>query len=726
MPFRAFIVASIVILLSTPIHAQILQEMEVSIIPEAEQGAYINQDPSRAILVVHSNIPDLDFETNNKGVVDVTEPRAGEYWVYLHPGTHQITVKKEGFMAVKQRIFIPAKGVREFRVTAIQMLGAYSGFDENRAEIRLNYQPSSSDEVVYGGLDDMIMKIDFSKGYAVFNPSAGLHKIKLNAGGNIWEKSYDLKSKEKIEEQISFASGKQEQLDIKDPGNLFITSEPSGATVYLNKVEQGVTPLTKDDVQPGTYQVEVVRELYLPESIVIKVESNSYAKENFQLTPNFGRLSISSNPSGAMLWINDKNVGRTPYDVGQYNAGAYSLRIIHEMYYEETDTFNIEPGSDFIQTYSLRPQFGGIRINSNPSGALLNIDGQVSGTTPVTKDQLASGTHIIRLTKENYFEFETTVEISDGQNFNETYQLKANFGLLTVVSNPPGAEVVIAGENHKLGKTPLRDVKLSAGTYTIKVEKDLYESYEMPVSLMIGGERKLEPILKRKTGKLRIKSEPPMADIYLNGEPKGKTPTIINELPTGDYEIRLQKSGYDIQLGKVRIEHNQQAEYSMTLGTKGTVEWKKRRTQARMLSFIPSAGQFSSKQYVKGSIYAGAFLGSVAMVFLASLDYSNAENDYNAAMSDYASADDQAIIDQHRLKVESSFDEMQSASDKAKMFTIVAGGVYAWQFIDAWIWGGGKRPVSGRYGSLMQIEPYALANEKSTTVGLKITLGGKL
>jgi len=693
------------------------EEVPTRVIPD---GSYAD----KSILVVESTISQLKFEST-RGIApgSVQEKEAGIWWVTLKPGVQLISISADGYLPLKDiRHNFNARQAWQLKVTPKQILGAYGGFDENRAEIHLNYQPSSPDEAIYGGLDDMVMKIDFARGYAVFNPSPGAHKIKLNAGGRIWEKNYDLKAKEKIEENVTFAGGKQEQLDIKDPGNLFITSEPNGAMVYLNKVEQGVTPLTKDDVQPGTYQVEVVRELYLPESKVIKVESNSYAKEHLILTPNFGRLSINSNPSGAMLWVNDKNVGKTPYDVGQYSAGTYAVRMIHEMYYEKTDTIKIEPGGDFIQTYNLKPQFGGIRINSDPSGATLSIDGQSSGTTPVTKDQLASGKHIIRLTKENYFDFETTIEITDGQNFNETYQLKANFGLLSVVSDPSGAEVIIAGENRKLGETPLRGVKLPAGTYTILVEKERYESYEMPVSLMIGGERKLEPNLKRKTGKLRVKSEPPMAEIFLNGESKGQTPTIIIDLPTGDYEIRLQKSGYDIQLGMVRVEHNQQTEYSMILGSKGTVQWKKRRTKARALSFIPSAGQFSSGQYVRGGIYAGVFLGSVAMVFLASQDYTNAESDYNSALSDYRLALIQAEIDAHHAKAETALDDMKSAETMATLFGIAAGGLYVWQAIDAWLWGGGAKPVSGKFGSIYKPEPYASVNSNNLKIGFQIKL----
>ncbi|NQU06666.1 MAG: PEGA domain-containing protein [Calditrichaeota bacterium] len=297
-------------------------------------------------------------------------------------------------------------------------------------------------------------------------------------------------------------------------------------------------------------------------------------------------------------------------------------------------------------------------------------------------------------------------------------------GSLLIETEPPDCDIWI--NNYQLlNRSPVQLDNQPIGKTYIQIEKAGYvlicDTVIIEKDTLINKYFKL----KRKLGTLFVNSIPDRADIYLNGQRKGQTPTIINDLPTGDYEIRLQKSGYDIQLGTVRVEQDQQAEYSMTLGTKETVEWKKRRTQARKLSFIPGAGQFTSKQYVRGGVYVGAFLGSVAMVFLVSQDYSSAEIEYNNALLDFTSAEDQVSIDQQRAKVQASFDDMQSASDRAKVFIISASGVYVWQFIDTWMWGGGKRPVSGRYSSLRQIEPYASTDEHITKVGLKITWGGR-
>ncbi len=722
-PAKALLNLTLIVLF-TPIlviAADQLGKLKMEFTPEGEGVNFIVRNPNAAVLVVHSTVHPLSFEAN-MGIIKVDNPDPGEYRVHLNPGTSIVTFKAEGCLPLKQMVYIEPKDFKEVEIGVLQRPGGMGKPVEEKAEIRLNYAPDSPDEAVYGGLDEMVMKIDFSKGYAVFNPSPGRHKIKLNAGGRVWEKTYDLRADDKIEADVSFAGGREEQIKIQDPGNLFITSEPSGAMVYLNKVEQDFTPLTLDDVQPGTYQIEVRKELYLPENRIVEIKSNSYSKERVELTPNYGRLEISSDPPGAMLWINNKNLGKTPYTAEQYTAGAYSFRMIREMYYDTSGTLKIEPGGEFVQTFKLKPQFGGARIDSDPSGAQVSIDGQPTGTTPVIREQLASGRHIVKFEKEYYFEYETSIEIEDGKTFEETFKLKPNFGLLSVESSPSGADVVLANENRAIGRTPLREYKLPAGTYTVKVEKDLYEPYEMPVSLMIDGERRLEPTLKRKTGRLRVKSDPPEADIYLDGKRRGQTPAMLTDVPTGECEIRIRKDGCDIHLGKVTVIHNELVEYETELGTEGTVEWEKRRGKARMLAIVPGAGQFASGQYVRGGLYAGAFLGSLAMTYLAHQNYSDAESDHETAMSDYLATKDQSEADRRYARYETTLKEMNDARDQTLMFSMIAGGIYAWQFIDAWIWGGGKKPVSREYGVKWKLEPYASTKFQKTKNRIKIVM----
>ena len=51
-------------------------------------------------------------------------------------------------------------------------------------------------------------------------------------------------------------------------------------------------------------------------------------------------------------------------------------------------------------------------------------------------------------------------------------------------------------------------------------------------------------ILLGRTGNLEIKSEPPMAQIYLNGVSKGTTPHTLENLPQGSYLVTIEANNY--------------------------------------------------------------------------------------------------------------------------------------------------------------------------------------
>ncbi len=41
-------------------------------------------------------------------------------------------------------------------------------------------------------------------------------------------------------------------------------------------------------------------------------------------------ITITSEPSGALVWLNDREVGRTPVDVDFTHYGTYDVRLVHD------------------------------------------------------------------------------------------------------------------------------------------------------------------------------------------------------------------------------------------------------------------------------------------------------------------------------------------------------------------------------------------------------------
>jgi hypothetical protein len=107
-------------------------------------------------------------------------------------------------------------------------------------------------------------------------------------------------------------------------------------------------------------------------------------------------VHISSDPSGAMVFYNDKVIGETPLDAtidqrqGDYNF--YSIRVVKEdykparkafkeVYYQQTVQDIIPSKVHFV--LEERKKYG-INITSEPSGAVVTLNSEVIGETPFT------------------------------------------------------------------------------------------------------------------------------------------------------------------------------------------------------------------------------------------------------------------------------------------------------------------------------------------------------
>ena len=104
------------LLLSLPVLGEYLGEMIIAEVPEGERINYIVRNPGNAILIVHSRIHPLSFESN-MGIIRIDNPDPGEYRIYLNPSTTNIvTFKSEGYMPVKHMVWIERKDYKEVRV----------------------------------------------------------------------------------------------------------------------------------------------------------------------------------------------------------------------------------------------------------------------------------------------------------------------------------------------------------------------------------------------------------------------------------------------------------------------------------------------------------------------------------------------------------------------------------------------------------------------------------
>lgn len=140
-------------------------------------------------------------------------------------------------------------------------------------------------------------------------------------------------------------------------------------------------------------------------------------------------ITITSNPTEATVFLNDKEVGQTPFEDKNLDAGDYSIRIEKDKavwrgrvkLISGTVTLvdrDIATDSASSAGEVLNLDKGkGLIVVSNPTGADIEIDGKAYGKTPTTVN-IDTGSHNILVSHSGYLNRSIKADVLD--NFNLT------------------------------------------------------------------------------------------------------------------------------------------------------------------------------------------------------------------------------------------------------------------------------------------------------------------
>ncbi len=89
-------------------------------------------------------------------------------------------------------------------------------------------------------------------------------------------------------------------------GYLYITAEPAGVKARITTPEgknhEDECPVRLRNLKSGVYVASLSRPMYHPEKIALKV-GVGVSKAHVELKPNFGRLTVISEPEGADIYL---------------------------------------------------------------------------------------------------------------------------------------------------------------------------------------------------------------------------------------------------------------------------------------------------------------------------------------------------------------------------------------------------------------------------------------
>ena len=136
-----------------------------------------------------------------------------------------------------------------------------------------------------------------------------------------------------------------------------------------------------------------------------------------QSAPSTGSLYITSNTSGASIYVDGSYRGITPVTLSGLTTGSHTVRILQSGYNDYSVTAIVYAGQTTTVSSTLIPstppptQTGSIVITSSPTGADVYIDGSYRGISPVTLSGLTTGSHTVRILQSGYNDYSTNAKI---------------------------------------------------------------------------------------------------------------------------------------------------------------------------------------------------------------------------------------------------------------------------------------------------------------------------
>jgi formylglycine-generating enzyme required for sulfatase activity len=294
---------------------------------------------------------------------------------------------------------------------------------------------------------------------------------------------------------------------------------------------------------PGDVTVNASAAGYVDYQQTLQITDDQAQSYAVALQPLPGLLSLQTGAvSGAEVLIDGNLLGTTPLQNVEVAAGEHALLVRKDRYEDYSSTLQIE-GRQQQQSVdvTLLPAWAMIGLSTNPAGATVTVDGIDVGQTPLNAEVL-SGAHdvLVKLPAHKAWTNKLNVVARADQTL-PLITLEAADGLVLLRTTPSGANVTVDGSFK--GQTPLELSLKPGATHNVVFFLNGYAEARRQVRTSAAEESSVAVSLEPITTSVFISATPADADVYINGELKGKANQNL-PLLAANQTIEVRKDGY--------------------------------------------------------------------------------------------------------------------------------------------------------------------------------------
>ena len=234
--------------------------------------------------------------------------------------------------------------------------------------------------------------------------------------------------------------------------------------------------------------------------------------------------------------------------------GTYQVQAELEGYYPIAAPLTVDDQRNQAFEFKFAPLPGLVTIAATPAGAQVTVDGRPLGATPLADVPVDAGRRALRFTHARYQALDMSVEVAGrSQRQRIDAELLPNWGEVRYVTEPPGARILIDGED--TGLTTPATAEILAGEHEVALAMAGHQSHRERI-LIAPLEQREPPLirLRQSDAQLRVSTRPNQAGVTIDGQYRGESP-VSAELRSGKaYRVQIFKAGYAAHSATVTLK----------------------------------------------------------------------------------------------------------------------------------------------------------------------------
>ena len=391
-------------------------------------------DAGKSLLIVSSEVKNLRFDSN-RGVLSVDQKSSGTTWVWLKPGTQILSLSADGYIDLTLPTFaFQNKRAFEINITA-SGFGSEIRADENLVEVQFMVDQDQV-YVSYGDMAPMLSKskvipyklpkgtyafrfqkdgfTDETKTIVVDQPQVvdvtmkagqSTEKFKLpvivtitsdpvgaeiilnGQRVDVTPKSFELTAgTHQLELRKALYYGDASKFSLVEGesksitrtlkprfGYITVSSNVPNAKTTIDGKLQDPKALIKQPIESARHEIKVDADLYHSFVTTLEIKDGDEKTVTAELKPAFGRLEIKSyTENGATVFIDNKQVGVTPYVNEKQPSGDYLVKISKKLFGDAEDRITVSDEKSTVKNMVMSQNFGTLTVTAPEATISLN------------------------------------------------------------------------------------------------------------------------------------------------------------------------------------------------------------------------------------------------------------------------------------------------------------------------------------------------------------------